>query len=251
MLPFLKKTPQTGEIDLDTLRKKWGTVPGDVGQRLSTEELLRLNDTELCRLWSECADKDIGGNFAVRGWYHLLYWEFLHHKHILDIGSGFGIDGIRFAMRGNHVTFVDIVESNIEVLRRICRAYNLDVYFVYMENLSSLDVLPIKYDVVWAQGSLINAPFEHVKKERQILCDHLKIGGRWIELCYPKSRWIRDRKPPFSKWGEMTDGKGTPWVEWYDIPKMMKALEPNKFETVLYHEFYNGNFNWFDLLRYE
>ncbi len=263
MLPFRKKMPKTGEfymdgmttievseddVWMDKLRQKWGTVPGDVGQRLSTQELLKLSDCELHRVWESCVEKD-NTDFSVRGWYHTLY-NGISNQRIIDVGSGFGIDGITLAMQGNYVTFVDIVQSNLEVIKRLCRILNLTfVSFEYMDSLESLRAIPMKYDVVWAQGSLINAPYEQVKKERSILCDHLKTGGRWIELCYPKSRWIRDRKPQFTKWGEMTDGKGTPWVEWYDFEKMQKALSPSEFQVVLYQEFHNKEFNWFDLLK--
>jgi len=31
-------------------------------------------------------------------------------------------------------------------------------------------------------------------------------AGRWLQLAYPKSRWIRDRRPPFNKWrAKMTE----------------------------------------------
>jgi hypothetical protein len=46
----------------------------------------------------------------------------------------------------------------------------------------------------------------------------------------------------------MTDG-GAPWVEWYDLTKLHAVLEPARFDTVLYFEFHNSDFNWFDLLR--
>jgi len=77
---------------------------------------------------------------------------------------------------------------------------------------------------------------------------HLKVGGRWLQLAYPKVRWIEHRRPPFRTWGEATDGAGTPWAEWYDVPKLLKMLEPGKFDVVLYREFHGNQLNWFDLL---
>ncbi len=35
---------------------------------------------------------------------------------------------------------------------------------------------------------------------------HWPVGGRWIELAYPKSRWVRDGKMPFDRLGKKTDG---------------------------------------------
>lgn len=52
---------------------------------------------------------------------------------------------------------------------------------------------------------------------------------------------------PFKQWGEKTDGKGTPWCEWYDVDKLLALLSPAKFEDIFYYEWYNNCYNWFDL----
>jgi hypothetical protein len=54
-------------------------------------------------------------------------------------------------------------------------------------------------------------------------------------------------REPFSKWGVITDGPGTPWSEWMEPDKLMGLLAPGKFDVVLYREFYTY-LNWFDLL---
>jgi len=53
---------------------------------------------------------------------------------------------------------------------------------------------------------------------------------------------------PFEQWGERTDG-GAPWMEWYDLDKVKAMLSPAQFDVVLYSNFFNDDFNWFDLLR--
>ncbi len=147
------------------------------------------------------------------------------------------------------LTFVDLVESNLKVLQRICGIMGLsDVRFVLFQDLSSLKPLDADYDVVMAMGSLHNAPVKVMKPEYRELLRHLKVGGRWLQLAYPRSRWIREGRPPFSKWGEITDGFGTPWCEPYDLAKLLSMFEPAKFDVVLYQEFHNSDFNWFDLL---
>ena len=114
-----------------------------------------------------------------------------------------------------------------------------------MESLSKLDT---NYDVIWCQGSLINAPLDLVREEAQTLLKHLKIGGRWIELAYPKERWEKEGKMSFETWGEKTDG-GAPWIEWYDLEKVTSILRPAWFDTILYFNFHNHDFNWFDLIK--
>jgi SAM-dependent methyltransferase len=238
---------------LALLRQKWGEVPGSSHYRLQSDELLKLDDKKLVQLWTNTKLQDTTGDrFPVRGWYHELYKDVLQSKRVMDFGSGFGIDGITFAQNGAHVTFVDIVEPNLDVLKRLCHLLNLkSVDFHYINDFSSLVSLGKNYDVIWCQGSLINAPFEIIRLEVHEIIKNLKTGGRWIELAYPKERWVREGYLPFDKWGEKTDGEKTPWVEWYDINKMKELFAPYKFDVILYFNFHNNDFNWFDLLVYK
>jgi anaerobic magnesium-protoporphyrin IX monomethyl ester cyclase len=238
-----------------TLGNRWVEVPATptVDGRMRTDELLALPDEELLRLWLEARERQtVGDGFATRGWYHLLYADALRGKRVLEIGCGLAFDGITFAQHGARVTFADIVESNVEVVRKLCKILKLDdVGFHYVKDVESLSSLDSGYDVVLASGSLHNAPFDVMYPEAQELLRHLRVGGRWLQLAYPKSRWRREGRLPFDIWGILTDGKGTPWAEWYDVPKLFRLLAPAKFNVVLYLEFDKGNYNWFDLIRRE
>jgi hypothetical protein len=116
------------------------------------------------------------------------------------------------------------------------------------KNLDSLRSLDTDYDFIMAMGSLHNAPDHVMKPEYQELIRHLRVGGRWLQLAYPRSRWIREGREPFINWGTITDGPATPWCEPYELDKLLGMLSPAKFDVVLYQEFHNGDFNWFDLL---
>ncbi len=225
-------------------------MPTTRNGRQRTDELLKLSDDELLKTWEACKkDLTTGSEFGHRGWYHTLYVDGMRGKKILDVGSGFAIDSLTFAQRGAHLTFIDIAESNLKVVKRLCHMMGLkNVDFLFMQDLDSLHGLKTDYDVIFAQGSLHHAPFEIIKPEVQELKKHLKVGGRWLQLAYPKTRWTRDGSPPFEKWGEITDGPGTPWAEWYDLPKLLRLLEPARFEVVLCQEVHNHDFIWFDLL---
>jgi 2-polyprenyl-3-methyl-5-hydroxy-6-metoxy-1,4-benzoquinol methylase len=234
----------------DTLRKKWHEVPA-INDRITTTQLIKMSDKDLLQYWSCLRTNALSHeNYSIRGWYHTLYMDIVKDKMIMDVGSGLGIDSLSFAQQGARVTCVDIVESNLNVLKRLCALEKIQgVDFCYLENFKSLSTLPKNYDVIWCQGSLINAPFNIIHMEVQELLKHLPIGGRWIELAYPRKRWEREGKLPFSKWGELTDGIGTPWVEWYDLNKLNCLFEPAKFDVVFQFNFHNDDFNWFDLIR--
>src|SRR5438094_4553102 len=110
----------------ERLRSKWSTVPAGGPQRVSSSELLKLDDNELVGVWKAARNADVQGpGFQFRGWFHELYKEFIKEKKILDIGCGFGISSISFAQMGASVTFVDIVEENLKLVERICRSLNI------------------------------------------------------------------------------------------------------------------------------
>ena len=234
------------------LRRKWVSVPA-ADTRLSTESLLSLTDERLLMTWREARQAaSTGGAFSVRGWYQLIYRDVLRGKRVMDFGCGLGIDGITLAQHGAHVTFVDIVAANVQLVERIGMLLDLDnVEFHFMDDIHSLTSLSSDYDCIWCQGSMHHAPSGVLRAEaRELLC-HLPVGGRWIQLAYPKARWEREGGLPFDRWGEQTDGPGTPWAEWYDLTKLLKLLSPARFDVVLHFNFHNDDFNWFDLVRRE
>ncbi len=238
-----------GQSPFELLRQKWHEVPAGE-DRFTTKEVNKLSDKELLEWWTQLrVTATTGEGFSVRGWYHLLYKDVFRGKKVLDVGSGLGLDGITFAQHGAHLTFVDVAESNLALLQRLCDLLDVaEVDFCYLENLDSLSGLPNDYDVIWCQGSLITAPYEVIHPEVQELLAHLPVGGRWVELAYPQERWVRDGELPFEQWGKRTDG-GAPWIEWYDLSKLQALLTPARFDVVLHFNFHNNDFNWFDLVR--
>ena len=244
-----KLTDENFDSYLELLRGRWDEVPLGM-ERVSTKSLQSMGDSNLLRLWDSARDfSTTPDGFLARGWYHVLYTPILKDKKVLDVGSGPGIDAITFAERGAQVTCLDIVETNLQIIRRISelkKVHNID--FAYFEKEASLDSLESDFDFVWCQGSLICAPMSVIRQEAQDLVKHLKPHGRWVELAYPKARWIREGSLRFDKWGSKTDG-GAPWMEWYDLTKLLEVLAPSKFKPILNIEFHNSDFNWFDLLR--
>lgn len=234
------------------LGEKWREVPTAGGGRTKSEALMELDDGELVRRWRSIRDDaSSGSNFSVRGWYHLLYRDFMEGRRVLDIGSGLGIDGITFAEHGATVTFADLVPENLRVIERVCSELGLGdrTECRHVGSMEDLQDLPDSFDCVMAMGSLHNAPTDVMQEEYEVLADKLEAGGRWLQLAYPRSRWIRDGRPPFWKWGEMTDGAGTPWAEWYDAEKVLSQFGDATFDVVLDVVFGRGQFIWFDLVR--
>lgn len=209
-----------------------------------------MPDDALLDVWQQCRKEQTEGpGFDVRGWYHTLYSEWLSQKKILEVGSGLGFDGVTFAQKGARTTFVDLAPTNIEVIRRLCKILKIDgCNFLVLDSVETLTALPRDYEVVLAVGSLHHAPASVIRPEVQELLRHLKAGGRWLQLAYPRSRWEAEGCLSFERWGEKTDGLGTPWAEWYDVPKLVELFGPAHLECVLYREWHNNSFNWFDFI---
>ena len=89
-------------------------------------------------VWTRIKEETTTGDgYSARGWYHDLYRDVFRGKRVLDVGSGLGIDGVSFALAGAHMTFLDIVQSNLEVLERLCRMGQAkDVRFHYLKDLT-------------------------------------------------------------------------------------------------------------------
>jgi SAM-dependent methyltransferase len=247
-------------IDLDqdpTLRKsfdlertKWGEVPYTWSHRIHSAELLEGTDAKILEFWTTAhLGATTGKAFSMNGWYQQLYVDVFRGKKLLDVGCGLGRSSVFFASHGARVTFLDVVESNVKFVQRVCDAKRLtDVRFCYMEDLHSLSALPFDYDFIYCAGSFHHAPMEVARMEAQVLLLHLPVDGRWIQLSYPESRWAREGRQAFDRWGVGTDG-GAPWAEWHDLPKLTQILAPATFEVILNFEFHNSDFNWFDLVR--
>lgn len=242
---------QTLNDFLDTLTAKWREVPGTTQGRVFSADLLAMSDRDFLDTWQGFYDNNCKGDgYSVRGWFHDLYADLARREgKWLEVGSGLGYDGTHFARMGAHVTFLDIVPDNLKVIARVCELSGIkNVEFVHLASLEDISRLGI-FDTVLAIGSLINAPFDMMCEERAMLASHLHSGGRWLELCYPEARWLREGALPFTEWGSKTDGEGTPWVEWYDTAKLLQSLQPHRFDVIANFNFHNDDFNWFDLIK--
>lgn len=236
---------------LEILREKWEEIPVTAQERDGSAQLSSLSDDELLARFEAAWSTTTAGpdGFSIRGWYHELYRDALAGKRVLEVGSGVGVDTVFLAGAGASVVCLDLVATNLRVIQRLADIKGLagSVETVHLSSMESLATLDGPFDIIWAIGSLITVPFEIAILETQALLQHLRPGGRWVELCYPKVRWEREGSLPLDVWGDRTDGIGTPWMEWYDLEKIMARFSPVDVDVVLALDFHNADFNWFDL----
>src|SRR5437899_9129928 len=234
--------------ELARYREKWREAPrgSDMDGRVFSTDLLALADVELLAAWNAMAVRRYAGEI---GWLAPLYADSFRSRRVLELGSGLGFDGLRFVEAGASWTFADIVPDNLAVIRRVARLKGLEgrVRFHLIGDDLSFAGLPDDYDAIWVFGSIHHVPFEMARREALAALGHLKPGGRWMELVYPRERWLREGAPPFEQWGKLTDGERTPWAEWHDVEKVRRRLFPAPLRTVLDFEFCAQNYRWLDL----
>lgn len=229
------------------LREKWKEIPSTRQGRVFSSEMLNWSDEKLLTFWDECREQTSVPD--VRGWYQELYKDMFLNCEIADIGPGVGIDGIFFAQHGARVTFVDIVEDNLKLLKRICHLKGITANFYFINDFFDFHFENM-FDVFLCIGSLINAPFDFTQKQAHAMTQFLRIGGKIVMLAYPKERYEISGARNFAEFGKMTDGERTPWCEWYDDEKT-KALFGNNFSLNWSRNFGKDDieFNWFDLTK--
>lgn len=229
---------------LEKYREKWREVPSGAEGRVFGDSLQDLSDEQFLAYWSGMAAKRAG---SVVGGLYPLYRDFLAGKRVLELGGGLGFDGMHYAGHGARWTFADIVPSNLAAIRRVAGLKGLDVATHQIGDDLSFDALG-EFDAVMVIGSIHHVPFDIARREAVEVMRHLKVGGRWIELVYPRERWLREGSMPADTWGTRTDGDRTPWAEWHDAEKIRYRLRPAKLRTVLDMELSWGSFRWIDFV---
>jgi len=210
----------------ETLRKKWHEVPirtevyegagvigHDHGGIPSTKKMLELSEEKLKNLWLSVRPQ----GDCLTDWFVAQ----LKGKKVLDIGAGFARQSLQVALGGAEVTFLDVVSTNLEVIKRLCKSFEISdrCKFLYVESLESLEALE-EYDAMLAFGTQHHMPRELIVEQFKIVLPRLKVGGTWWQLAYPVNRWSGD----FKQFGQATDGVNTPWAEWYEPGKLLAVM---------------------------
>lgn len=228
------------------MAEKWREVPGGNEQhpRRFSDTFDRESDGAFLAEW----DRQYQAAVDMRAWYWRLYGNAFKGAKILELGSGLGFDAAHFASQGAQVTCCDIAPSNLSAIRRVAASRTLPINTFHIESVRSFDALAADYDVVWCNGSIHHMPFEAAREECLAVLPHVKEGGRWIELSYPRERWMREGSLPFDQWGKLTDGERTPWVEWYDMEKLKRRLFPWRLKAALEHRHHSDQYIWLDAI---
>lgn len=228
---------------LTPVREMWRRVRQNIDVYYA--DLLKLDDRALLARWRELVAAD--WREPTRGWYRVLYREFMAGKHVFEFGSGLGADGIHFMQEGANWTFSDINVESLEVISRICRMHKLTGNYIFIDdNFANLRAIKQNFDAVWANWSLTQLPFDLAREECQTILPRLRVHGRWIEVCYPPQR-LKDKPPLTLDWTAATPEQKRTWEEIYDMEKLKSRFSPAILDTILDFNFLDDNVRWVDL----
>jgi len=145
-------------------------------------------------------------------------------KKILEIGCGVGIDLVRFAEAGAHVTGIDLSQTAIHLAEKNFSQNSLSASLQVMDG-ENLDYPDASFDVVYAHGVLQYAgdPEKMVQEAFRVL----KKGGEGIFMVYNRLSWLNLMSQVTKVELEHEDA---PVLRKYSIAEFKQLLQP--FQSV-------------------
>ncbi|HHL73504.1 MAG TPA: class I SAM-dependent methyltransferase [Bacteroidetes bacterium] len=141
-------------------------------------------------------------------------------KSVLEIGCGVGIDLVKFAENGAHVTGVDLSETAIDLARKNFAHRKLDGNFLVM-NGEDLDFPDASFDVVYVHGVLQYTADPHQMAREMYRV--LRKGGEAIGMVYNRISWLNALSKVMKVDLEHEDA---PVLEKYTIGEFRDILSP-------------------------
>ncbi len=94
-----------------------------------------------------------------RGWEYEKYCAAFQGRDVLEIGSGLGYDGIKYAADANSYTYAELNPIQLDFLKRITAMYSrTNIGFEYMQDPTA-HVFPKQYSGFYAHGVLTSCAF--------------------------------------------------------------------------------------------
>jgi len=141
-------------------------------------------------------------------------------KKLLEVGCGVGIDLVRFAQAGAHVTGIDLAPNSIDLARKNMAQHGLEADLRVM-NGEKMEFPDDSFDVVYAHGVLqytADAP-QMVGEIHRVL----RPDGEVIVMVYNRISWLN----ALSKLMKVSlEHEDAPVLEKYSISELRQMLQP-------------------------
>jgi ubiquinone/menaquinone biosynthesis C-methylase UbiE len=152
-------------------------------------------------------------------------------KRLLEVGCGAGIDLVRFARAGVHVTGIDLSTTAIELARKNIEQNGLNADLRVM-NGETMEFPDNSFDSVYAHGVLQYTA--NVEKMVAELHRVLKPGGELVVMVYNRNSWLNLMRQVTRVPLEHEDA---PVLNKYSIGELKQFLKPFKSYRVIPERF--------------
>jgi ubiquinone/menaquinone biosynthesis C-methylase UbiE len=152
-------------------------------------------------------------------------------KRLLEVGCGAGIDLVRFARAGVHVTGIDLSTTAIELARKNLEQNGLNADLRVM-NGETMEFPDNSFDSVYAHGVLQYTA--NVEKMVAELHRVLKPGGELVVMVYNRNSWLNLMRQVTRVPLEHEDA---PVLNKYSIGELKQFLKPFKSYRVIPERF--------------
>ena len=232
---------------LEHARKYWSFVPTSLSVvKTSSKNLLNESDTYIRDLLEKSIEKRNLKQGAMV--YRKRVMDWIKRKDIndiLDLGCGLGQDGVYFALNlGVHITFADIIKTNVDLVARYSRTWNIQTDSIYINSDPKYFAFPEVYDMIYANGVLHHSP--EAKEIVQNLSCFLKPQGLFICMLYTPEHFRATRSKNLKEYARRSEAHApieNPYSDYYD-GKKAKALFEDFFLLDSWTT-HRGKFGWY------
>ena len=241
-------------FDFDRSRAYWRFAPSGQGKH-DTAEWSRLADHQLERMW-QAAFVSRFLQYPEEDCFAQEMTESLSGKRVLSVGSGLGFHELLYQHHGALVTCHDIVQSNLDIIRRVAsikRLPRIDTKLVSSGSTPSFDGL---YDVGFVYGSLMTMPSDHQRQLIAAIKNALRPDGKIILMLYTWKfvestccwKSFDDFDPVvFARASDPSVGEEhCPWSDWHDDAKLLN-LAGSDMRIASKQFWQHGLFVWYAL----
>ena len=216
---------------MDAVRTEWSRPPLEDTGNVSTERPWALDPTDL-RAKVKAAERE-----RYHGWRNRdgLWQKYFHTGveglTVIDYGCGWGLETLALTRLGAHVTFADVVPSNVGATAAVLSAHDYTAASLHGYFLSC-SVPPATlgpFDIFYANGVI-----HHVPEARKVMewaaarCRQARLmlynERSWLSAAGAPLPVLSQADPRYLKFLRHMDAVGH-YTEWYDYDKLATLLD--------------------------
>ena len=224
----------TDTFDLERSQSYWRFIPSGEGKHNSAE-LAQLPGDELQGIWRRAFASRFH-RYPEEDCFVQVMAESFRDRDVLSIGSGMGFHEIYYQRHDARVTCCDIVESNLDVIRRVCALNGLPPIQTILSGEASGPRFDRPFDVGFVYGSLMTMPPDKQRRLLSHVRSALEPDGEMVLMLYTwkfvesTCGWKSPAEFDPTVFARASDPsveeEHCPWSDWHDDRKLLGLVGP-------------------------